>query len=153
MKIGAFGLSLILTTGGVMALFSSTNAANAVPVVEDCFACFWEVCNPQGGQHWDDGTEGSKSGTKHTDCDDGDGDCHGACGGTLAPTVLIQVLAAYDRGDLEALERIATSNGEFIYLNEDRGALQVDGCNGELQANLPLSLAQFDRLSAALARH
>jgi len=147
MKTRALWLSLILTAGGVMAL-GSIYAADAAPPEADCFYCLWETCNPQGGQHWDDGTTGSRSGTKHTDCNEGDGNCHGSCGASLAPAALKQVLAVYDRGDVEALGHIANANGEFVHLNEERGALQIDGCNGEIQANLPLSLDQLDRLSS-----
>lgn len=134
-----------LVTASLIGLLSVGIVAPASAVVdEDCFACFWETCDPAGGRHWDDGTTGSKSGTKHTSCKSGD--CHGSCGESLASAAIDEVLSAYDALNLEKLGRLLATHREHVYLNVERQVIQLDGCNGELQASLPLPATTFAAL-------
>ncbi len=127
---------------------------NAIPAA-DCYACYWEVCGGNGSIHWDDRlTNGTvRGGTTHQSCTAGSCSEHTKCSDDLTESDMRMLLNAYENDDAEAIARLAMTNDGAIYMNRDRNALQVHGCNGRLSAHLPLKTGMLDRVSTLAATY
>jgi hypothetical protein len=122
---------------------------------DDCGACIQEGCDPEEHKLMSmpngDGEHDRRFGEMDHGCEEGwcgdahDGVCEGGSFATLNAERKTQLWRAVLSESESNLPLLLANLGEAVSFNATRGAIQVQGCNGDIVLSIPVTAAQAEQ--------
>jgi hypothetical protein len=147
LSLSIVGVAVLLL--GAAATHDSVASEEGMACTVNCFQDWWQ-CSP--GEHIaPDGVSDERGAGGHDSCWSGSccvkhPNCYGGCEGGFAA-----LHSAWEEGSVRRIAAELERMGEQVVLNQERGAIQVFGCNSrDVIAHLPLPANALSEVAALI---